>query len=344
MPSLLPIVATADNFPPFPGPYPLAHPSTGERYVPFHLSASDHTRGLAPLGLLRPAVVAALAGDAAFEAVARADGVKAVAFAPAVLGRGREALEDVMDVTARQWKAAGMFSAALDGWRDEKYTIYADPRSAGLGAAGDAAERAGPRSNAAFACERAACAVWGFATFGVHMTAYEGEGADMKIWVPRRSATKATWPSKLDNTVAGGIADGYTVHDTMVKECEEEASLPAAFVAARLKSVGACSYFYITDDGFLQPEVEYIYDLPLPPRGSADYVVPRPNDDEVEAFALLSVPETLATLHAGEFKPNCGLILVDFFIRHGLVSAADEPAYLEIAARTHRPTCVATPM
>jgi hypothetical protein len=23
--------------------------------------------------------------------------------------------------------------------------------------------------------------------------AYEGEGSDMKIWVPKRSATKATW-------------------------------------------------------------------------------------------------------------------------------------------------------
>ena len=67
--------------------------------------------------------------------------------------------------------------------------------------------------NAAFQLERSACAVFGLATFGVHMTgkqggqmlslvltsAYEGSGSDMKIWVPRRSPTKATWPSMLDN-------------------------------------------------------------------------------------------------------------------------------------------------
>lgn len=57
----------------------------------------------------------------------------------------------------------------------------------------------------------------------------------MKIWVPRRSPTKATWPSMLDNTVAGGIPAGLTPAETMVKECDEEASLPEEFVTKRLK-------------------------------------------------------------------------------------------------------------
>lgn len=30
----------------------------------------------------------------------------------------------------------------------------------------------------------------------------------------------------------------------------------------------------------------YIYDLPLPPRDSAEYVLPRPHDDEVESFEV----------------------------------------------------------
>ena len=54
-------------------------------------------------------------------------------------------------------------------------------------------------SNKAFTLERAACAIFGLPTYGVHMTAYEGSGSDMKIWVPRRAETKATWPGKLDN-------------------------------------------------------------------------------------------------------------------------------------------------
>lgn len=39
----------------------------------------------------------------------------------------------------------------------------------------------------------------------------------------------------------------------MVKECDEEASLPESFVAKRLKNVGAATYFYITANGYLQP-------------------------------------------------------------------------------------------
>jgi hypothetical protein len=41
-------------------------------------------------------------------------------------------------------------------------------------------------------------------------------------------------------------------------------------------------------------------------------------------------------LHKGEFKPNCGLILVDFLVRHNLVTPEKEPKYFEIIKRTHR--------
>ena len=60
-------------------------------------------------------------------------------------------------------------------------------------------------SNKAFTLERAACAIFGLPTYGVHMTAYEGEGDGMKVWVPKRAATKATWPGKLDNVSAGSL-------------------------------------------------------------------------------------------------------------------------------------------
>lgn len=42
----------------------------------------------------------------------------------------------------------------------------------------------------------------------------------------------------------------------MVKECDEEASLPAPFVEKYLRNAGVVSYFYITKSGFLQPEIE----------------------------------------------------------------------------------------
>jgi 8-oxo-dGTP pyrophosphatase MutT (NUDIX family) len=80
--------------------------------------------------------------------------------------------------------------------------------------------------------------------------------------------------------------------DTLVKEADEEASLPADFVRANAVAAGAVSYFYVREssaggeEGLLQPEVQYVYDLPLP-----EDVVPKPNDDEVEAFTLMPLYE-----------------------------------------------------
>jgi 8-oxo-dGTP pyrophosphatase MutT (NUDIX family) len=80
--------------------------------------------------------------------------------------------------------------------------------------------------------------------------------------------------------------------DTLVKEADEEASLPADFVRANAVAAGAVSYFYVREtsaggeEGLLQPEVQYVYDLPLP-----EDVIPKPNDDEVEAFTLMPLYE-----------------------------------------------------
>jgi hypothetical protein len=51
---------------------------------------------------------------------------------------------------------------------------------------------------------------------------------------------------------------------------------------------------------------------------------------------LLTIPEVLDALHNGDFKPNCGLILVDFLVRHNLVTPEEEPNYFEIIWRTKR--------
>ena len=58
---------------------------------------------------------------------------------------------------------------------------------------------------------------------------------------------------------------------------------------------------------------------------------------------LLTLPEVLEALYAGQFKPNCGLILVDFLMRHGLVTPETEPNYIEIRQRMSRYLGVALP-
>jgi hypothetical protein len=62
----------------------------------------------------------------------------------------------------------------------------------------------------------------------------------------------------------------------------------------------------------------------------------RPCDDEVETFYLWSVEETMAALKRGEFKPNCAYVLQDWFVRHGYITAENEPDYIEVVSRLHR--------
>lgn len=103
--------------------------------------------------------------------------------------------------------------------------------------------------------------------------------------------------------------------------------MPPAFVRKRIRAAGAISYIYKNKAGWLQPETQYIYDLemPVPPERatSSDLdtaengnpVVLRPNDGEAESFSLMPAEEVLERMIEGEFKPNCALVLVDFFIR-----------------------------
>jgi len=60
-------------------------------------------------------------------------------------------------------------------------------------------------------------------------------------------------------------------------------------------------------------KTQYIYDLELSPS-----FIPKPNDGEVEAFYLWSIEEVFQHLHNNEFKHNCGLVVIDFFVRHGI--------------------------
>ena len=52
-----------------------------------------------------------------------------------------------------------------------------------------------------------------------------GAGGDVRMWLARRSATKAIDPGMLDNLVGGGIAAGATVAGTVIKEAWEEAGI-----------------------------------------------------------------------------------------------------------------------
>ncbi len=80
----------------------------------------------------------------------------------------------------------------------------------------------------------------------------------------------------------------------------------------------------------LKPDVMTCFDLELP----ADFT-PRANDGEVDAFELWPVRRVYETVRdTTEFKYNCNLVLIDFFVRHGLI-AADDPEFFAIVEGLH---------
>ncbi|KAF9648318.1 hypothetical protein BDM02DRAFT_3115651 [Thelephora ganbajun] len=232
-------------------------------------------------------------------------------------------------------------------WRDELYPIYenylgphvvknpklSSPHSEGL----DANVHVAGETNHVFDIERSAAALFGLVTYGVHMTVYEkDDDGTIRLWTPTRAKTKQTWPGYLDNSVAGGTPSGVGMFESLVKESMEEASLEEDLVRKHARAVGVVSYFFRTDTGWLQPEVEFVYDLLVPRGEDLAPFQPKPQDGEVEKFELLPLDEVVKRMKAGLFKPNCAVVIIDFMIRHGFITPDNEGDFLDINTRIHR--------
>ena len=92
--------------------------------------------------------------------------------------------------------------------------------------------------------------------------------------------------------------------------------------------------------GLVCPDVVYCYDMEV----GAD-VVPVPGDEEVEEFLLMDVEEVKWAMLGGEFKDNCALVMLDFFVRKGILTQEGEGDFVEIVQRMHRrlPVRIAPP-
>ncbi|KAF2449877.1 hypothetical protein P171DRAFT_405444 [Karstenula rhodostoma CBS 690.94] len=190
---------------------------------------------------------------------------------------------------------------------------------------------------------RSAARLFGICSRGAHMTAYVRTNDGIKIWVGRRAAHLFTYPGKLDTTVAGGVRAEESPFECIVHEAAEEASIPADFVRANAKACGAITYVaksstaYGDDSSLMTPVILYNYDIELP-----EHIVPRPQDDEVEDFYLWDLEQVKQAMVNRAFKTNCAAVMMDFFIRHGIITDENEKDYLEILTRLHRKLPVPT--
>lgn len=185
--------------------------------------------------------------------------------------------------------------------------------------------------------ERFAASLFGICSRGAHLTAYvrdtsQPASTGIKLWVARRDANLHTYPGMLDTTVAGGVKAEDTPWQCIVAESDEEAALPLSYVEKNIVTTGVVTYVSRSEKtGQVRPTVLYVYDLEL-----GECMRPEPKDGEVEEFYLMTVEEVTRAMMGGEFKPNCCLVMLDFFVRHGIITAENDKDYLDIVTGLRR--------
>jgi len=233
----------------------------------------------------------------------RADGELRLAATLSDCATRTAAVEDVTRVLAGE----GLLSA----WRDERYAVAVEFGAAPL-----------------VDIERAAARYFGIRTYAVHINGLVRGERGLRMWLARRSPTKAIDPGLLDNLVGGGIATGYGVLDTLRKEAWEEAGIPPA-VAARARPQGSIDICRPQPQG-LQRETVFVYDLEL----DADFR-PANQDGEAVEHRQLTLAEAAGLIaDDGAVTADASLVILDCLLRHGALGP-DSPGLRALSAFRH---------
>ena len=176
--------------------------------------------------------------------------------------------------------------------------------------------------------ERAASRFFGTMTYAVHLNGVvEYVDRAPQLWIARRSETKATDPGMLDNVVAGGIGWGFSLAETIVKECWEEAGIPEE-IAARAVAGRTAHVLQSLPEG-TQAEQIFIYDLALP-----EDFAPRNQDGEVGEHRLARIEDVAQAIEEGAMTVDASLATLDCMLRRRWI---DEDACAGIDALFEAP-------
>jgi 8-oxo-dGTP pyrophosphatase MutT (NUDIX family) len=163
--------------------------------------------------------------------------------------------------------------------------------------------------------DRIAVPWFGVRGFGIHVNGFVRKKDGLHLWIGERATNRLNDPGKFDNMIGGGQPIGLSLENNLCKEAEEEAGIPAD-LALTAKPVTQLRYM-LERKGGLRVDTLFIYDLELP-----EGYTPHNTDGEVAAFHLMPIAEVAAIVHdTNRFKFNCNLVVIDFLIRHGFLTA-----------------------
>ena len=165
----------------------------------------------------------------------------------------------------------------------------------------------------------------GIRGYGVHLIAYMKHNNSFKLWVPKRNKDKLVEPSKLDNTVAGGVKEGESIFSALEREAYEEAGL-TKYDLKNVKLVGTINYNWKNTQYTLRRDTLYLFDLEVDKSFNPNCL-----DGEVEEFKLMDWKKVLHLIqNTNSVKNNCTLVFFNFMVRHGLITHINEKDYEEI--------------
>jgi hypothetical protein len=212
---------------------------------------------------------------------------------------------EALPAIARQLSDAGCYR-----WRREVFDIRAEPNGKVLAQ-----------------LDRGALPSFGVIAVGVHVNGLVRRADGIHVWIARRAADKLLDPCKLDHIVAGGVPAGLGPEATLVKEAAEEAAIPES-LASRAVQVATIGYAMERLEG-LRRDFLHCYDLELP-----EHFRPHAADGEVEAFELWPIERVMQTVRdTDDFKFNVNLVLIDLFVRGGLIRGKEAEALRDGLAR-----------
>jgi isopentenyldiphosphate isomerase len=202
-----------------------------------------------------------------------------------------EPLDRCLAEIALALKAAG----CTPGWRNELLDVWSDSQ----GQIEAPPVRVG-------AIERGVMRPLGLTTRAVHLS---GWSKDDRLWVARRSMTKATDPGMWDTLVGGLVGNLEDPDLALVRESDEEAGLDAPDIATRTPLRTIAHMRRRLPEGF-QMEAVLTCECVLP-----DHVTPSNRDGEVMEIQLLDKLTLYQMLKEDAFTLEASIVITEDLLR-----------------------------
>jgi isopentenyldiphosphate isomerase len=198
-----------------------------------------------------------------------------------------DTLDAFLAEIAQKLRAAG----CTPGWRNELLDIWTqeDPRDQ------TSSRRVG-------AIERGVMRPLGLTTRAVHLSGWSEDG---RLWVARRSLTKATDPGMWDTLVGGLVGNLEDPELALVRESDEEAGLDAPDIVNRTPLRAIAQMKRRIPEGF-QTEIVLTCECVLP-----SHIIPSNRDGEVMEIKLLDTETLLDMLKNDAFTLEASIVITE---------------------------------